>query len=500
MPTGNAGASTITLHVILGAGSVGHVVADALRDRGEDVVIVDCDENRAEVLKEQGFDVVIGDVTEREVLEEAGVEEAVTVYVLTPNDDVNARAVELIRKLNEGAYVVVRVADEDRVEEFNELGADEVLSPNQLLVEKLLYNIDNVRNRQKAQELLAVFERVNSVAIVPHNNPDPDSIASAVALQELVSEKDVHVDIVYGGEIGHQENKALVNMLDIEMMRASEVDLDEYDGFAIVDTPTVPKVLEEELGDDLDGRILAVIDHHDSSSNGSMMSVSEGSSLDALELAEFTDHRPEVGATSTILTQYLKTMGKDVDRRTATALLYGIRTDTLNFTRNVSPEDLKAAAFLYPRADHEVLAKIESPDISPETLDVLGEAIRNRTVIRSYLFSNVGFVKNEDALPQAADYLLNLEGVHTVIVFGVVNGKIKISARTDDIRLNLGEVMREAFGDVGSAGGHSKAAAAEIPLGIFKDVQKDEVLELVEEAVRKRIFKVIGIEEEEEGE
>jgi len=477
---------------------VGHVVADALRDRGEDVVIVDCDENRAEVLKEQGFDVVIGDVTEQRVLKEAGVEEAVTVYVLTPDDDVNARAVELIRELNEGAYVVVRVADEERVEEFKELGADEVLSPNQLLVEKLLYNIDNVRNRQKAQELLAGFERVDSVAIVPHNNPDPDSIASAVALQELASMKDVHVDIVYGGEIGHQENKALVNMLDIEMIRASEVDLDEYDAFAIVDTPVVPKVLEEELGDDLDGRILAVIDHHDSS-NGGMMSVSEGSSLNALELAEFTDHRPEVGATSTILTQYLKTLGRDVDKRIATALLYGIRTDTLNFTRNVSPEDLKAAAYLYPRADHEVLAKIESPDISPETLDVLGEAIRNRTVVRSYLFSNVGFVKNEDALPQAADYLLNLEGVHTVIVFGVVDGKIKISARTDDIRLNLGEVMKEAFGDVGSAGGHSKAAAAEIPLGIFKDVQKDEVLELVEEAVRKRIFEVIGIEEEEEG-
>ncbi|WP_226988648.1 DHH family phosphoesterase [Methanopyrus kandleri] len=478
---------------MLGGGSVGHVVADALRDRGEEVVIVDCNEDRAEVLREQGFDVIIGDITEKEVLLKAGIERAVMVYVLTPDDDANAEAIRLIREINEDTYVIARVTDEERVEEFKELGADEVLSPNQLLVEKLLHNIDNVRNRRKVHELLTKLEDVETLAIIPHNNPDPDSIASAVALQEIASIVDVQSDVVYGGEIGHQENKALVNLLDIEMKRISRVDLDEYDAIAVVDTPVLPRELAEYDG--IEDRILVAVDHHDSSDG--MMDMN-GTSKSALELADFVDHRPEVGAASTILTQYLKILDRNVDRRIATALLYGIRTDTLNFTRNVSPEDLKAAAYLYPRADHEALAKIESPDISPETLDVLGEAIRNRTVIRSYLFSNVGFVKNEDALPQAADYLLNLEGVHTVIVFGVVNGKVKISARTDDIRLNIGEIMKEAFGDVGSAGGHSKAAAAEIPLGIFQDVESDMVLDLVEQAVRKRIFKVIGIEEEED--
>ncbi len=463
-----------------------HVVADALRERNEDVIIVESKEERAEVLREQGFNVVVGDVTSEEVLSEAGVEKAIMAYVLTLDDDVNAAAVKAIRSLNPTAYVIARVSDEERVDEMHELGADEVLSPNQLLVEKLLYNIETVEVRRKIHELFNVLRDLETLAIVPHDNPDPDAIASALALAELASYLGVNAEIVYGGEIGHQENKAMVNLLDIEMEKVSSVDLDSYDGFAVVDTPVLPKHLEDREED-----VVAVFDHHESSDV-----MDNNGKVSALEVADFTDHRPDVGSTSTIMTQYAKLVDDfELSRKTATALLYGIRTDTMNFTRNASPDDLKAAAYLYPRADHEVLAKIESPDISPETLDVLGEAIRNRTVIRSYLFSNAGYVKNADALPQAADYLLNLEGVNTAIVFGIVDGKIKISARTEDIRVNVGEIMKEAFGDVGSAGGHSKAAAAEIPLGIFRDVEDEIVLDLVEDAVKKRLFKVLGIEE-----
>ncbi len=463
-----------------------HVVADALRERNEDVIIVESKEERAEVLREQGFNVVVGDVTSEEVLSEAGVEKAIMAYVLTLDDDVNAAAVRAIRSLNPTAYVIARVSDEERVDDMHELGADEVLSPNQLLVEKLLYNIETVEVRRKIHELFNVLRDLETLAIVPHDNPDPDAIASALALAELASHLGVNAEIVYGGEIGHQENKAMVNLLDIEMEKVSSVDLDSYDGFAVVDTPVLPKHLEGREED-----VVAVFDHHESSDV-----MDNNGKISALEVADFTDHRPDVGSTSTIMTQYAKLVDDfELSRKTATALLYGIRTDTMNFTRNASPDDLKAAAYLYPRADHEVLAKIESPDISPETLDVLGEAIRNRTVIRSYLFSNAGYVKNADALPQAADYLLNLEGVNTAIVFGIVDGKIKISARTEDIRVNVGEIMKEAFGDVGSAGGHSKAAAAEIPLGIFRDVEDEIVLDLVEDAVKKRLFKVLGIEE-----
>ncbi len=213
--------------------------------------------------------------------------------------------------------------------------------------------------------------------------------------------------------------------------------------------------------------------------------------------ADFVDIRPDVGASSTIMTRYVQELDFEISSNLATALLYGIRTDTNEFKRNTSAVDLTSAAYLYGMAEQDLLAQIETPSMSMETMDVLGEAIRRKKIEGSYLISDVGFIHDRDTLPQAADHLLKLEGINTVLVFGMTEDKIHLSARSKDIRLNIGEIIQRAFGDIGSAGGHQRSAAAQIPLGIFMGIKdKATLLKLVDEAITRRFLTTVGVEEE----
>ena len=138
--------------------------------------------------------------------------------------------------------------------------------------------------------------------------------------------------------------------------------------------------------------------------------------------------------------------------------------------------------------------------MSAETVNIIGKAIQNRKIRHSYLISNVGFIANRDALAQAADYLLNLEGVTVAIVIGMNDENIYVSGRSKDIRVNLGEAFRQAFDKIGSAGGHSTTAAAQIPLGLFSGVkEKDTLIKLAEDAITKRFLAVIGVDDGGEG-
>jgi len=138
--------------------------------------------------------------------------------------------------------------------------------------------------------------------------------------------------------------------------------------------------------------------------------------------------------------------------------------------------------------------------MSPETLDVLAEAIRNREVRGSHLVSNAGFIHDRDALSQAAQHLLNLEGVTTTAVFAIDDERITLSARSKDIRLNIRNILEDAFEDIGEAVGHSTDATVAIPLGIFTGIEtsddnRETLLQLTEEAVRRKLFTAMGVDE-----
>ncbi|MFB6282416.1 MAG: bifunctional oligoribonuclease/PAP phosphatase NrnA [Halobacteria archaeon] len=331
----------------------------------------------------------------------------------------------------------------------------------------------------RLEELLS---KGGDLAVVCHDNPDPDCIASALALKAIAESFGVEeVSILYSGEVSHQQNRAFVNLMDVDMRTYDDIDLNTFDLVAFVDHSI--KGANNEVGEDVD--IDFVIDHHQSE-NG----------IDA----EYVDVREEYGATTTMLVQYMTALGVVPDEELATGLLFAIRRETLDFIRGLTEHEFDAAKYLFELADIDLLNEMIKPAFTPQTLDTIGEAILNRDVRASALVSGVGRTSERDALPQAADYLMNLEGIATVLVFGIVNEEIQISARSNDSRINLDSVVRDAFGDVGSAGGHRDMAGAQISLGIFSDMTEteDKLIGLTSEIICERFFEAMNLAEDEE--
>jgi nanoRNase/pAp phosphatase (c-di-AMP/oligoRNAs hydrolase) len=433
-----------------------------------------------ETLREDAYEAFVGDASDPNLLDNINTKNLAGILILSPDANANKAALKNIKNnVPREVYCVVRAPDAINMQEMKSMGADLVFMPPRMVAKSLSRSLERAEALRKGNKLSQWFEGIKDkrLAIVVHNNPDPDAIASALALQSIATYFDVSSDIVYHGEIGHQENKAFVNLLGIDLYRMEDINIRSYDKIAMLDCaiPGANNALPSDIP------IGVIIDHHpigDSKIN-----------------AEFIDIRPNVGATATIMTKYLQELNVDINSTLSTALLYGIRTDTLDFKRNTDSADLSAASYLYPLSDHDVLEQLDRPSMSIETLDVLGEAINNRQVIGSYLLSNVGSIHDRDTLPQAADYLLHLEGISTSIVFGVSDELIYISGRSNDIRVNLGDIMKRAFGDE-TGGGHATAAAAQISLGVFSaSKDRQTLLRLVNEAVVKKFLGAVGVEE-----
>ncbi|MFC7166286.1 DHH family phosphoesterase [Halospeciosus flavus] len=280
----------------------------------------------------------------------------------------------------------------------------------------------------------------------------------------------------YFGDISHQENRAFVNLLELDLRQldAEEFDAEEFGGIALVDhsRPGVNDQLPPEVDVDV------VIDHHPPK--------------EEIE-ARFVDIREDMGATSTLMTEYLQRFNLELDRAVATALLYGIRVDTKDFSREITTTDFEAGADLLPTADIDVLERVESPSISADTLDIVARAIKNRHLDGTTLATCVGSISDRDALAQAADRLLAMEGVTVTFVYGFMEGTIYVSARSRGNEIDLGEVLREAFGEMGSAGGHADMAGAQIPLGVFEEIaeESESMVSILEDAIGERFFDAV---------
>ncbi|NYT00529.1 MAG: NAD(P)-binding domain-containing protein [Methanocellales archaeon] len=469
-------------YAILGCGSVGVAVANELRAQGKEFIVIDKDPQRVESLRDQKFEAIQGNISDEKALNRAHLENFGAVLILSSNVQANKIALKIVQNISPIIHTVVRAIDPVTKEKLEDAGADMVLLPSSIIATTAAEYLERVESVRHGRELLKLMKGVGKkgkLGIIIHDNPDPDAIASGLALKYMAEHISIDAEVLYQGDIGHQENRAFINLLKIQLRRINESNLSEFNKIALVDA-SIPGA-NNSLPEDVEVEI--VIDHH----------------LVDLEKvdAHYCDIRPKMGATATIMTGYLQELGISISKELATALLYGIRTDTHEFKVETSPADLTAAAFLYPLADHELLGKVEMPSMSTETLDILGEAIQSRRTKGSYLISNVGLIQDRDALPQAADYLLNLEGITTVVVFGLGGEHIYVSGRSKDIRLNIGSAMKEAFGDIGSAGGHSTAAAAQIPLGVFSGVKdKQTIMRLSEEAVMKRFLAAVGEKED----
>jgi nanoRNase/pAp phosphatase (c-di-AMP/oligoRNAs hydrolase) len=470
--------ASMSRYAILGCGSVGHAVAEELVAEGKDVVIVDRDGSRVDALRDQDLDARQHDIRDTEVAEEMS--DFDVALILSSDVDANTTAVENIRNREENQFIVARASDPVSSDQLAEAGADVVINPSSVIANSALRALESGELEYRARELTEVIDgTAERMAVRIHRSPDPDSVASAVALQAIATSRGVETDIVYGGEIGHKENRAFVNLLGISLVPAEDAEENdhEYDTVGVIAQKKGGEP-ERETGGDI------IIDHFEHEHEHD---------------AAFADIRPNLSSTSTILTKYIQELDLTPDETVATALLYGIRAETVEFKRDTTPADLTAAAYLYPFADHDTLEQVESPSMSAETLDVLAEAIRNREVGGSYLVSNAGFVRDQDSLSQAAQHLLNMEGVTTTAVFAIADGVIHLTARSKDVRMDIGRVLEDTFGETGEVAGHSTEATAQIPLGIFTGIEVSEdnqetLLELTEDAVKTKLSEEMGFE------
>ncbi len=330
--------------------------------------------------------------------------------------------------------------------------------------------------------------------------PDPDAISAGLAYRAIARAFDVEVDVGYDGLISHPENLALVNLLEIRLRRWEDgIPLDQYNAAVFVDNQGSTTHLTERLKA-AGIPTLAVIDHHDPQ--------------DVLDPI-FSDVRP-VAAAATILAEYLQSevfLKMDPDNaehvRLATALMHGIHSETDGFVR-ARPPEYRAAAFLSRYMDPDLLERVLCVQKSRGTMQVIEAALRNRDLRGGFSVAGVGFLRwaDRDAVPQAADFLLTEENVHTVVVFGLLCGDdgrevVTGSLRTTKATLGVDAFLKEALGKDPSGrpygGGRSRAGGFEIDLGFLQGDEDDDSAErsmkwaIFDRKIRRKIFDEAGL-------
>lgn len=314
-------------------------------------------------------------------------------------------------------------------------------------------------------------------------HPDPDAIGSALAHRRIAERVGVPVTVACVHPLAHRENRALVKLLGIELTQVADGnELRRFRHLSLVDTqrPDPAIALPADLG------LLTVVDHHGPPE------------VDA----PFVDVRPTIGASCSIYAQYLQHglaplgAGRD-DRRVATALFFGIQTDTDDFAL-ASADDFAAAAYVRPLCDLDVLKRVGRRAVSAVAMDVVNRCLNQLHVVRDFAVAGAGEVAtgDRDAIGAAADFLLRREDIDTVIVFGIVGDRIDGSLRTNNPSVDPQWFLETAFGRDAAGrpfgGGRADKGGFQIPLGIVADSADRKALwAIVQQVVRGRLARVM---------
>ena len=301
--------------------------------------------------------------------------------------------------------------------------------------------------RARVQQYQRYFEDVDRVLILLHNEPDPDAMASGLALRTLLRRTKTTAILGALQGVTRPENLRMAHLLDIHVETVTPAQFSEFDRIATVD------VQPHYFGEALE-RADLVIDHHPEQANNN---------------AIFKDVRPDYGSTCTILTEHLRAVDFDISERIATAMLYAIKSDTLFFARQTNRVDLDAFSFLYPMADAALIRKMEGAELTLDRLHYVTRAVRDGKMANQVFSAFLGKVPREDYITYAADFFLELEDVKWTILSGVVNEMLVISVRNLGYTRNAGEFVKRWFADIGSAGGHRAMAKAVVPLHRFAE-------------------------------
>jgi nanoRNase/pAp phosphatase (c-di-AMP/oligoRNAs hydrolase) len=310
----------------------------------------------------------------------------------------------------------------------------------------LVTELSRSMTRARVQQYQRYFADADRVLILLHNDPDPDALASGLALRNLLRRTKTTAIIGAMQGVTRPENLRMANMLDIHVEPITPASFNDFDRIATVDVQ--PHYFGGQLL-----RADLVIDHHPEQPG---------------YIAVFKDIRADYGSTSTILTEHLRSVDVNISERTATAMLYAIKSDTLFFARHTNRDDLEAFTFLYPLADATLIRKMEGAEITLDRLEYVTRASQGG-VMRDQVFSAfIGGAPREDFIPYTADFFLQLENVKWTIIAGVVGNSLILSVRNLGYSRNAGEFVKRWFADIGSAGGHRAMAKAVVPIDRFR--------------------------------
>ncbi len=308
--------------------------------------------------------------------------------------------------------------------------------------------VDSLAAPAKVERLVKLFKDRKRALVLTHDNPDPDSLGSAVGLALLLEKKvGVKAEVAYGGIIGRAENAAFVRVLKLDVKPISEVQVDAYDLFALVDTQQTVKnhALPEPHVADI------VIDHHP---------VREDPIVSA-----FADVGGSFGATSTMVTEYLRAARIEPSPELATALYYGIKADTRDLERQTRQHDVDCYLWLFPKIDRALLADIEHPALPVRYFRLYHAAIERARLFTGAVITDLGEVYTPDMVAEVAERLSFIEELTWSLAYGSYHSQLFLSLRCMDRRMNAGRLIRETCAEFGgSAGGHGSMAGARLPL------------------------------------
>ncbi len=333
---------------------------------------------------------------------------------------------------------------EDYRDEFPDVTDVEM---GELVRPTLTAELNRALTRAKVQQYQRYFADADRVLILLHNDPDPDALGSGLALRSLLRRTKVTAIIGTMQGVTRPENLRMANLLDIHVEQLSPSSLAEFERIATVDVQPhyFPGLLD---------RVDLVIDHHPEQPGYS---------------AVFKDIRADYGSTCTILTEHLRAVDVDISERTATAMLYAIKSDTLFFSRHTNRSDLEAFTYLYPLADAALIRKMEGSEITLDRLKFVVRATECGTMGEQVFSAFIGEAPREDFITYTADFFLQLEDVKWTIISGTVGDTLIVSVRNLGYSRNAGEFVKKVFADLGSAGGHRALAKAVVPMAKFRE-------------------------------
>ncbi len=300
----------------------------------------------------------------------------------------------------------------------------------------------------------------SNLLIYMHDNPDPDAMAAAMGLKHLVENTtEINATLALGGIVGRAENRAMVDKLKVPLIPAEVLNTDHFDTIAVVDSQpgTGNNSLPSTRSVDI------VIDHHPAREESVR--------------APWCDIRPQLGATSTIVLQYLREQNIPLNTSLATALFYAIRSETRDLGREATPAERDAYLFLIPMVDHHLMFRIQQPKVPREYYGALDRALRSAEAWGDIITVNLGIMAYPDLVAEVADLLLDYEGAQFVLCCGRFGKQVYVSLRTEPSQRRAGALMRQLIGTDGAAGGHGTTAGGRLFLPVTSDADQQKTFE-----------------------